>query len=77
MGVSGSKKSGRRESNDVVELLAFDLGVLLRLVGGFVTIMMLPKSSSDVTRTAGFPCEDAVDLRLLLRLLLLFGILSD
>ena len=74
LGDRGSKNAGRGESSEA--LLSFDLGVPLRLVGGLFTMRMLGNSSSD-KRTAGRPCEDAVDLRLLLRLLLLFGIFSD
>jgi len=70
LGESGSKNSGRGESNEAESL---DLGVFLRLVGGFVIMTTLGNPSSS-RRTAGFPCEDAVDLRLLLRLLFLFGI---
>ena len=69
LGESGSKNSGRGESNEAESL---DLGVVLRLVG-FVIMTTLGNPSSS-RRTAGFPCEDAVDLRLLLRLLFLFGI---
>ena len=69
LGLRGSRNSGRGESRED----SLDLGVLLRLVVGLLMTTTLGYPSS-FRRTAGFPCEEAVDLRLLLRLLLLFGI---
>jgi hypothetical protein len=68
LGERGSINSGRSESSD--------LGVVLRLVGAF-RVMMILGISSVKTDTEGVPWEEAVDLRLLLRLFVLFGIVSD
>ncbi len=68
LGERGSINSGRSES--------YDLGVVLRLVGAFRVMMILGISSTEID-TEGVPWEEAVDLRLLLRLLVLFGIVSD
>lgn len=63
--------SGRGESTDISSL-----GVVLR-EEGFFTMRMLTKSSSDVASRGSLSWDEAVDLRLLLRLFVLFGIVSD
>ena len=72
-GDKGSRNSGRGELGGLAGFLL--TGVVLRLEETLMFNPDVQSSSSSTLTTTGFPCEDVVDLRLLLRLLFLLGIL--